>query len=211
MENNVEEPKSASCLIDSDFHRTTLGQSERSLHSGQMPHPTHIHPNKSEHISIPSNFYKVLEQKLSYSNAWCHIIQLSFSSYAASCSLWWPTSTCLLCYALTHVTPLFISLHSLPFAACIKFKTLMLAYRTATGSAPSYLHSLMTIYIPFRSLRSAITERHKISLQNVFIHRSWLVDNFQATPENSSLPSSLDYFFILNPPPPKKNTFALFP
>ncbi len=35
----------------------------------------------------------------------------------------------------THVTPLFISLHWLPVAACIKFKTLMLAYRTTTGSA----------------------------------------------------------------------------
>ncbi len=45
-----------------------------------------------------------------------------------------------------HVTPFFISLHWL------KFKTLMLAYRTATGSAPSYFHSLMTVYIPSRSL-----------------------------------------------------------
>ncbi len=35
----------------------------------------------------------------------------------------------------THVTPLFISLHWLPVAAHIKFKTLMLAYRTTTGSA----------------------------------------------------------------------------
>ncbi len=35
----------------------------------------------------------------------------------------------------THVTPLFISLHWLPVAARIKFKTLMLAYRTTTGSA----------------------------------------------------------------------------
>ncbi len=48
----------------------------------------------------------------------------------------------------------------------------------------------------------AITEWHKITIQNVFIHRSWLVewtshphpecwipDNFQVTPENSSLPS----------------------
>ncbi len=54
-----------------------------------------------------------------------------------------------------HVTPLFISLHWLSFAARIKFKTLMLVYRTATGSAPTYFHSLMTIYIPSRSLRSA--------------------------------------------------------
>ncbi len=49
----------------------------------------------------------------------------------------------------------FISLHWLPVAARIKFKTLMLAYRTATGSAPACFHSLMTIYIPCRSLRSA--------------------------------------------------------
>ncbi len=35
-----------------------------------------------------------------------------------------------------HVTPLFISLHWLPVVARIKFKTLMLAYRTTTGSAP---------------------------------------------------------------------------
>ncbi len=39
-----------------------------------------------------------------------------------------------------HVTPLFVSLHWLPVAARIKFKTLMLAYRTTTGSAPTYLH-----------------------------------------------------------------------
>ncbi len=51
-----------------------------------------------------------------------------------------------------HVTPLLISLHWLPVAACIQFKTLMLAYRTTTGSAPTYFHSLMTIYIPSRSL-----------------------------------------------------------
>ncbi len=54
-----------------------------------------------------------------------------------------------------HVTPLFISLHWLPVAARIKLKTLMLAYRTATGSAPAYFHSLLRIYIPSRSLRSA--------------------------------------------------------
>ncbi len=50
-----------------------------------------------------------------------------------------------------HVTPLFVFLHWLPVAARIQFKTLMLAYRTATGSAPAYFHSLLRIYIPFRS------------------------------------------------------------
>ncbi len=58
-----------------------------------------------------------------------------------------------------HVTPLFISLHWLPIAACIKFRTLMLAYRRATGPAPTYFHSLITIYIPSRSLRSASERR----------------------------------------------------
>ncbi len=37
---------------------------------------------------------------------------------------------------IVHVTSLFISLHWLPVAARIQFKTLMLAYRTTTGSAP---------------------------------------------------------------------------
>ncbi len=50
-----------------------------------------------------------------------------------------------------HVTPLFVSLHWLPVAVRIQFKTLMLAYRTATGSAPAYFHSLLRIYIPSRS------------------------------------------------------------
>ncbi len=50
-----------------------------------------------------------------------------------------------------HATPLFVSLHWLPVAARIQFKTLMLAYRTTTGSAPTYFHSLLRIYIPSRS------------------------------------------------------------
>ncbi len=58
-----------------------------------------------------------------------------------------------------HVTPLFVSLHWLPVAARIQFKTLMLAYRTTTGSAPTYFHSLLQIYTPSRSLRSASQRR----------------------------------------------------
>ncbi len=58
-----------------------------------------------------------------------------------------------------HVTPLFVSLHWPPVAARIKFKTLMIAYRTTTGSAPSCFHSLLQIYIPSRSLRSASERR----------------------------------------------------
>ncbi len=58
-----------------------------------------------------------------------------------------------------HVTPLFVSLNWLLVAARIKFKTLMLANRTTTGSAPTYFHSLLRIYIPSRSLRSASERR----------------------------------------------------
>ncbi len=54
-------------------------------------------------------------------------------------------------------TPLSISLHWLPVAARIKFKTLMLAYRTTTGSA--LLPLTIRIYIPSRSLRSASERR----------------------------------------------------
>ncbi len=42
----------------------------------------------------------------------------------------------------THVTPRFINLHWLPIAARIKFKALMFACKTTTGSAPLYLNSL---------------------------------------------------------------------
>ncbi|XP_056615780.1 uncharacterized protein LOC130430647, partial [Triplophysa dalaica] len=58
-----------------------------------------------------------------------------------------------------HVTSLFISLHWLPVAARIRFKSLMLAYRTITGSAPAYFHTLLHSYTPSRSLRSANQRR----------------------------------------------------
>ncbi len=59
----------------------------------------------------------------------------------------------------THVTPLFINLHWLPIAARIKFKVLMFAYRTSSGSAPLYLNLLLQTYMPSRSLRSASERR----------------------------------------------------
>ncbi len=118
-----------------------------------------------------------------------------------------------------HVTPLFVSLRWLPFVARIQFKTLMLAYRTTTGSAPTYIQPLLQIYIPSRSLRSA-SERHlvvpsqrgKKSLKNILVHHFWLVEwsshphpecwipvNFQATTENSSLSTLLDFILKKTP------------
>ncbi len=58
-----------------------------------------------------------------------------------------------------HVTPLFIRLHWLPIAARIKFKVLMFAYKTTTGTAPTYLNLLVQTYAPSRSLRSASERR----------------------------------------------------
>ncbi len=121
-----------------------------------------------------------------------------------------------------HVTPLFISLHWLPVAARIQFKTLMLAYRTTTSSAPSYFHSLLRIYIHSRSLRSASerclvlpSQRGSKSLFRTFY--SWLVEwsshshperwipvSLQATTENSSLSTLLDFILDL-----KKTYFSL--
>ncbi len=64
-----------------------------------------------------------------------------------------------------HVTPLFINLHWLPIAARIKFKTLVFAYKTSTCSAPLYLNSLLQMYVPSRSLRSASKHRFIVPSQ----------------------------------------------
>ncbi len=119
-----------------------------------------------------------------------------------------------------HVTPLFVSLHWLPVAARIQFKTLMLAYRTITGSAPTYFHSLLRTYIPSRSLRSASerrlvvpSQRGSKSLSRTFsftVPGRW---NDLPTPirnttttENSSLSTLLDY--IKNKNKKKSLTFS---
>ncbi|KAK3546610.1 hypothetical protein QTP70_030645, partial [Hemibagrus guttatus] len=57
----------------------------------------------------------------------------------------------------SHTTPLLRSLHWLPVAACIRFKTLMLAYKAKNG--PSYLKALITPRTAPRSLRPTSTAR----------------------------------------------------
>ncbi|KAK3548179.1 hypothetical protein QTP70_005202 [Hemibagrus guttatus] len=59
----------------------------------------------------------------------------------------------------SHTTPLLRSLHWLPVAARIRFKTLMLAYKAKNGPAPSYLKALVTSRTAPRSLRSTSTAR----------------------------------------------------
>ncbi len=64
-----------------------------------------------------------------------------------------------------HVTPLFINLHWLPIAARIKFKALMFACKTTTGSTPLYLNSLLQTYVLSRSLHSANERRFIVPSQ----------------------------------------------
>ncbi|KAI5619384.1 hypothetical protein C0J50_21045, partial [Silurus asotus] len=59
----------------------------------------------------------------------------------------------------SHTTPLLCSLHWLPVAARIRFKTLMLAYKAKNGPAPSYLSDLITSRTAPHGLRSSSTVR----------------------------------------------------
>ncbi len=108
---------------------------------------------------------------------------------------------------------------------------LMLAYKTTTGSAPTYFHSLLQIYTPSRSLRSA-SERclvvpsqrgskslsRSISLTilgwwNDLTHphpEFWIPVNLQATTENSSLSTLLDKKYISLPFSPSLASLYLF-
>jgi len=54
-----------------------------------------------------------------------------------------------------HVTSLLTKLHWVPVAARIKFKALTFDYRATSGTAPSYLNSLLQTYVPSRNLPSA--------------------------------------------------------
>lgn len=54
-----------------------------------------------------------------------------------------------------HITPVLKSLHWLPIHLRIKFKILLLCYRTINGLAPSYLSDLLTPYKQSRTLRSS--------------------------------------------------------
>src|SRR4029434_10115762 len=67
--------------------------------------------------------------------------------------------------------PLFFST-SLPVAAHIKFKSLMLAYRVIAGSAPSYLNALLRANVTPRMLRSSSERR--FALPSVQIQQSRL-------------------------------------
>ena len=56
---------------------------------------------------------------------------------------------------MIHITPTLIKLHWLPVKSRIKYKILLLVYKTIHGEGPLYLASLLEEYHPPRSLRSA--------------------------------------------------------
>ncbi|CAL9704696.1 unnamed protein product [Knipowitschia caucasica] len=54
-----------------------------------------------------------------------------------------------------HITPVLLSLHWLPVAFRIKFKMLLLVFKSLHDLAPSYLTDLLTLHTPGRALRSS--------------------------------------------------------
>ncbi|KAI5090199.1 hypothetical protein C0J45_20334, partial [Silurus meridionalis] len=62
-------------------------------------------------------------------------------------------------HKFSHTTPLLRSLHWLPVAAFIRFKTLMLVYKAKNGPAPSYLSDPFTLCTAPCCLRSSSTAR----------------------------------------------------
>ena len=67
----------------------------------------------------------------------------------------------------SHITPSLIDLHWLPMEQCIKFKILLIVYKTPTGSAPSYLKDELHLYIPARQLRSAHSQKLVVPRTNL--------------------------------------------
>ncbi|XP_033988854.1 uncharacterized protein LOC117484534, partial [Trematomus bernacchii] len=64
----------------------------------------------------------------------------------------------------SHTTPLLRSLHWLPVAARIRFKTQVLAYRAVNGSGPSYIQDLVKPYTPTRYIFRCRLKTHLFSI-----------------------------------------------
>ncbi|KAK3568177.1 hypothetical protein QTP86_034106 [Hemibagrus guttatus] len=112
-----------------------------------MAHQLKLNPSKTELLVIPGDPSPAQDFAISLNNS-------MISPSATAHNLFLSTQAIQLHDLLSkfsHTTPLLRSLHWLPVAARIRFKTLMLAYKAKNGPAPSYLKT------PPRSLRSAST------------------------------------------------------
>ena len=58
-----------------------------------------------------------------------------------------------------HITPILMQLHWLPVKSRIKFKILLLTYKSLHALAPRYLSDLLHPYTPLRSLRSSAKDQ----------------------------------------------------
>ena len=58
-----------------------------------------------------------------------------------------------------HITPILSDLHWLPVSECIKFKILLLTFKTLHQQFPTHIQDLVTRYSPSRTLRSSSTLR----------------------------------------------------
>ena len=56
-----------------------------------------------------------------------------------------------------HITPILLDLHWLPVSERIKFKILLLTFKALHQQSPTYIHELITRYVPSRSLRLSST------------------------------------------------------
>ncbi len=117
-----------------------------------------------------------------------------------------------------HVTPLFIRLHWLPIAARIKFKVLMFAYKTTTGTAPIYLNLLVQTYefklqklafCKWTTSCGAIPKRYQITLTDLYLDcaqlvewppdlnsNSWVFSHFQKTSKDTSFSPAPDQLIL---------------
>ena len=61
-----------------------------------------------------------------------------------------------------HITPILRELHWLPILELIKFKILLIVFKTMNNQGPTYLSELISLYVPQRALRSG----HKTPVEN---------------------------------------------
>ncbi len=59
------------------------------------------------------------------------------------------------CQKFDHISPVLEHVHWLPIWQCIAFKVLVLTYKALRDMAPQYIVSLLTHYVPPRTLRSS--------------------------------------------------------
>ena len=98
-----------------------------------------------------------------------------------------------------HITPILIQLHWLPVADRIKFKILLIVYKSLHNLAPSYIADLISHYKPSRNLRSSSSNQVNCGNYRLksYGHRSFSVcgpELWNALPFSIRSESSLSSF-----------------